>query len=47
MENTINSSFINDGKEVNLRKKGIQDADFVYLLSKETKKVDILNLCTY
>ena len=47
MGNKINSAFSNDGKTVDLNYKGIQDADFICLLSKETKKVEILNLRTY
>ena len=47
MENIINSAFSKGGEVVDLDSKGIKDADFIYLLSKETKKVDYLNLCTY
>ena len=47
MGNKINLAFRKDGKAVALDSKGIQDADFIYLLSKETKKVASLNLGTY
>ena len=45
MEKIIDSAF--NGSEIVLDYKGIQDADFIYLLSKETKKVEYLNLRTY
>ena len=47
MEKNIDSAFSEDGSRIDLDNKGIKDADFVYLLSKETKKVETLNLCTY
>ena len=44
----IDAAFLkNNGEAVELRSKGIQDASFIYLLTKETKKVVKLNLCTY
>ena len=39
MESIIDSAFSEDGSYIDLQNKGIQDADFIYLLSKETKKV--------
>ena len=39
MEKNIDSAFSEDGSEIDLARKGIKDADFVYLLSKEMKKV--------
>ena len=47
MEKIIDSAFSEDGEDVYLASKGIQDAGFIYLLSKETKKIPKLYLGTY
>ena len=47
MKQIIDSAFNKDGKKIILYNEGIQDADFIYLLSKETNKVDRLGLRTY
>ena len=33
--------------KINLEAKQIEDNDFKYLLTKETNKIEVLNLCNY
>ena len=48
MNQLIDDAFIkNEGKYVLLYSQGIDDADFKYLLGKETNKIENLNLGTY
>ena len=46
MKQIIDSAFTKDSSLIVLSSKGIQDADFDYLLTQETKKVAKLDLRT-
>ena len=36
-----------EGKHVTILKQGIKDADFHYMLTKNTNKIESINLCKY